>query len=498
MPRFYQRRLRAEAAALTGNSDSRGSPAVAVLERAPSVTAITEMVNGDASDLARGEPLFQPAAGPDVEPATKRRRAARPRAATTEEIAIEAIMTDDVAVVTGVLPADHRTAGNVEGAIVAPPDGHVAPDDPLDGDPADDDAAWDEIDGEIGAVDAPVDAVGMPAVRRRRRRGRRGAGRRDSETTAAEDGGTLPGEPALPPSTVEFNEGYVPDVPPSAHLNEMFRTGGITFPDPRRGRRRGGYGAGRERDATVTPEPDDIAEAEVEPVVRAPEPGARGGRQRLSPMEELIARQNVIFDQLVQKQTAMLKAMERVMTALERRGGGASGGGDGGISVAQQRVAVFVDVPNIVYAADRINKQVDWGKVLHYLTRDRQLVRATAYAPVSDDPYQRTEAQRFVQPFYSLPYRVLTKPMKRFGNGEIKANFDVELAIDVVTMADRLDVVCLVSGDGDFRRMVEQVQAKGVRVEVVAFSNSTAGELRAVSDEFIDFNAHLDEFCVTR
>ena len=88
--------------------------------------------------------------------------------------------------------------------------------------------------------------------------------------------------------------------------------------------------------------------------------------------------------------------------------------------------------------------------------------------------------------------------MKRFGNGEIKANFDVELAIDVVTMADRLDVVCLVSGDGDFHRMVEQVQAKGVRVEVIAFKSSTAGELRAVADEFIDFGEFRDEFTVTR
>ncbi|MFN8556987.1 MAG: NYN domain-containing protein [Dehalococcoidia bacterium] len=141
---------------------------------------------------------------------------------------------------------------------------------------------------------------------------------------------------------------------------------------------------------------------------------------------------------------------------------------------------------------------IDWGKVLHYLTRDRQLVRAAAYAPVSDDAYQRIETQRFVQPFYKLPYKILTKPLKRFGNGEIKANFDVELAIDVITMADRLDIVCLVSGDGDFRRMVELVQAKGVRVEVVAFSSSTAGELRAACDEYIDFAEHLHEFCETR
>jgi uncharacterized LabA/DUF88 family protein len=224
---------------------------------------------------------------------------------------------------------------------------------------------------------------------------------------------------------------------------------------------------------------------------------SRGGRDRLTPVEELIARQNVLFDQLLQRQTAMLKALERVMMALERRGGGGGGGGVGTFA-ALPRCAVFVDVPNIVYAADRIGVEIDWGKALHFLTRDRQLVRASAYAPVSDDPYQRIETQRFVQPFYKLPYRILTKPLKRFGNGEIKANFDVELAIDVITMADRLDVVSLVSGDGDFRRMVELIQSKGVRVEVVAFGSSTASELRAVCDEYIDISQQQHEFCVTR
>ncbi len=62
----------------------------------------------------------------------------------------------------------------------------------------------------------------------------------------------------------------------------------------------------------------------------------------------------------------------------------------------------------------------------------------------------------------------------------------------------RLDIVCLLSGDGDFRRMVELVQGKGVRVEAFAFKSSTAGELRAVADDYVDFGDHLQEFCVTK
>lgn len=325
----------------------------------------------------------------------------------------------------------------------------------------------------------PGETPASPIRRRRRRRRRgRGAGTAAVESTA---GGAEAGVPAAnggaPAPSAPADEHYLPDVPPSSFLAEMVQRGDLVLPE--RGRQRRGSAESAETTAR------DGAAA----------PSARTGGQRLSPIEEMIARQNVLFDQLLQRQTALLKAIERMMTVLERRGGPASGGGT---LSPMPRVAIFVDVPNIVYAAERIGVQIDWGKVLNYLTRDRQLVRATAYAPISDDTFQRLETQKFVQPFYNLPYRILTKPLKRFGNGEIKANFDVELAIDALTMADRLDIICLVSGDGDFRRMVELVQAKGVRVEVVAFGASTAGELRVVADDFIDISQHLHEFTVTK
>ena len=68
----------------------------------------------------------------------------------------------------------------------------------------------------------------------------------------------------------------------------------------------------------------------------------------------------------------------------------------------------------------------------------------------------------------------------------MKANFDIELAVDIITMSDRLDIVVLLSGDGDFRRVCELVETKGVRVEVVAFAASTAMELRSVADQYTD------------
>ena len=157
------------------------------------------------------------------------------------------------------------------------------------------------------------------------------------------------------------------------------------------------------------------------------------------------------------------------------------------------RVGIFVDVPNVMYAAEREHVKLDFAKVLRFLIRDRELVRASAYAPISDDLQLKLETQKFVQPFVDLGYRIVTKSWKRYADGTLKANFDVELAMDVLTMSDRLDIVTLVSGDGDFRRLVELVETKGVRVEVVAFGPSTAAELRAVADEYTDFNDHLAE-----
>ena len=92
----------------------------------------------------------------------------------------------------------------------------------------------------------------------------------------------------------------------------------------------------------------------------------------------------------------------------------------------------------------------------------------------------------------------MTKPLKRFADGSMKANFDIELAVDVLTMSDRLDVVVLMSGDGDFRRVVELVASRGVRVEVVAFSETAAMELKSVADLYIDLADHVTEFKATK
>jgi uncharacterized LabA/DUF88 family protein len=173
---------------------------------------------------------------------------------------------------------------------------------------------------------------------------------------------------------------------------------------------------------------------------------------------------------------AALADLDRRMARLERR----------------QRLGVFVDVPNVIYGAERGERMINMGRLLDLLAEGRDLVRATAYSPVSDDPGEPIERQKFVAPFVPHEYRIVTKPLKRFADGSIKGNFDVEMAVDMVTMAERLDVICIVSGDADFARVVEVLQGRGVRVEVVAFENSTSAEMRAIADHYLELGSVVD------
>ena len=235
--------------------------------------------------------------------------------------------------------------------------------------------------------------------------------------------------------------------------------------------------------------------------------GTRGGRGRKKPgtkldgveaeeaapaepatLEAIIARQASTLDAFAKDVTAAIRSLQKTVGDLQGQIGQRPP------VTSAPRVALFVDVPNVIYAAERRNVTLDFGRVLDYFTHDRELVRASAYAPITDDPQAKLEQQRFVHHFMGHPYRIVTKPLKRFADGSMKANFDIELAIDILTMSDRLDVVVLMSGDGDFRRLVELIASRGVRVEVAAFSETASAELKAVADKYVDIGAELDAF----
>jgi uncharacterized LabA/DUF88 family protein len=259
--------------------------------------------------------------------------------------------------------------------------------------------------------------------------------------------------------------------------------GDEAHPAPKRRRGTRG-GRGRKKPGAVSPvATGEPASSEPVPIRRAP------ARRSSTPptLEELVARQAEVTEALARDVTTTLRGLQTAVDELRSTFAA-------NVGASQPRVGIFVDVPNVIYAAERRNVTIDFGRVLDYFTRGRQLVRASAYAPISDDPMAKLESQRFVHHFVGHPYRIITKPLKRFADGSMKANFDIELAIDILTMSDRLDVVVLMSGDGDFRRLVEMISSRGVRVEVVAFSETASSELKSAADLYLDIGAHLEDF----
>jgi|SRR3989344_592100 len=162
-----------------------------------------------------------------------------------------------------------------------------------------------------------------------------------------------------------------------------------------------------------------------------------------------------------------------------------------GLKHKQQRVGVFIDVQNIYYSAKALYKRkVNFDAIVQNALAGRQLIRAFAYVIEADNK----EEQSFFDALENLGIEVRSKKIQSFYGGRKKGDWDVGIAMDVLRLAPKLDVVVLVSGDGDFVPLVEYVQANnGCRVEVIAFSRSASGNLQEVSDDFLDLAAERVE-----
>ena len=160
-----------------------------------------------------------------------------------------------------------------------------------------------------------------------------------------------------------------------------------------------------------------------------------------------------------------------------------------------QRVGVFVDVQNMYHSAKKIHSgRVNFKSVLKEAVLDRRLMRARAYVVKSSTE----EEEGFFDALADQGYDVQVQDLKIFSGGAKKADWDVGMAIDVIRFSSRLDVVVIVSGDGDFVPLVEYLQAQGVQVEVMGFAESTSHEIVEVADEFIDLSADKRKFILKR
>jgi uncharacterized LabA/DUF88 family protein len=159
----------------------------------------------------------------------------------------------------------------------------------------------------------------------------------------------------------------------------------------------------------------------------------------------------------------------------------------------QEKIAIFIDGANLYAAARGLGFDIDYKRLLDLFASKGRLMRAFYYTALIEDQ-EYSPLRPLVDWLDYNGYTMVTKPTKEYtdamGRRKIKGNMDIELAIDMLDMAQYLDHAVLFSGDGDFRRLVEAVQRRGVRVSVVSTLRSqppmVADDLRRQADTFIE------------
>ena len=159
----------------------------------------------------------------------------------------------------------------------------------------------------------------------------------------------------------------------------------------------------------------------------------------------------------------------------------------------EEKLAIFIDGSNLYGAAKALGFDIDYRKLLKWGASKGRLLRAFYYTALFEDQ-EYSPIRPLIDWLDYNGYTMVTKPTKEFtdamGRRKIKGNMDIELAIDVMEMSEKVDHIMLFSGDGDFRRLVEAVQRKGVRVSVVSTIRSqppmVADELRRQADHFLE------------
>jgi uncharacterized LabA/DUF88 family protein len=156
-----------------------------------------------------------------------------------------------------------------------------------------------------------------------------------------------------------------------------------------------------------------------------------------------------------------------------------------------QRVAILVDAQNLYHTAQSIyTRNIDYSALLEKGVQDRELTRAIAYVIRADSP----EEESFFEALEDIGFEPKIKDIKTFSDGSKKADWDVGLSLDAVTLAKKVDTMVLCTGDGDFSRLCSHLRHEGVRVEVMGFESSTADELVEATDRFIDLSERPETF----
>ncbi|RJQ28921.1 NYN domain-containing protein [Candidatus Parcubacteria bacterium] len=165
------------------------------------------------------------------------------------------------------------------------------------------------------------------------------------------------------------------------------------------------------------------------------------------------------------------------------------------ITHAGQRVGIFVDVQNLYHSAKNLyHGRVNYKELIRYLVDGRQLIRALAYVvksegvePPREVPRQGASEASFFEALEKTGLELRLKDLQIYAGGMKKADWDVGMAVDAIRMSSFLDVIVLVTGDGDFLPLVDYLKwGVGRMVEVAAFHRSASARLQEAADRFIN------------
>lgn len=143
------------------------------------------------------------------------------------------------------------------------------------------------------------------------------------------------------------------------------------------------------------------------------------------------------------------------------------------------------------YSAKNLYKgKVDYSALFKVAKDGRRLIRAIAYVVESHAP----EEEEFFEVLEEIGFQVRRKELREFYDGKKKGDWDMGMAIDSIRLSEKIDVAVIVTGDGDFKSLVQFLKAEGIQVEVISFGKSTSEELVKEADVFLNMDKKKDMY----
>jgi uncharacterized LabA/DUF88 family protein len=158
-----------------------------------------------------------------------------------------------------------------------------------------------------------------------------------------------------------------------------------------------------------------------------------------------------------------------------------------------QRVGVFIDTQNLYHSAkSNYRSNVNYEELISQAVRGRKLIRAFAYVIKSEEGTE----EKFFESIQEMGIEIRVKDLQVFHTGAKKGDWDVGIAVDMIRLTEKLDVVVLCSGDGDFIEVIRYCKSRGVRAEVMAFDKTTNATLQQEADHFVDLGDSKADFLI--